>query len=65
MHPNSSASDLASPSEVAFVDIPGVASAGSFVGVSAGMSGVAFADTSEVVYADILVATGGHWCWGP
>lgn len=60
VHPSSLASDLASASEAAFVDIPGAASAGSFVVASAGGPGVAFVDTSEAVHAGIPEATGGH-----
>ena len=60
VYSNSWASDPASASEAASVDMPGAVTAGQFVAGYAGASGVAFVDVSEMAYAGILAATGGH-----
>jgi len=43
------------------VGIPGAGFAGSFVAGSAGASGIAFVDTSEVAYAGIPAVADERW----
>ena len=47
------------------MDMPGAITAGQFVAGYVGASGVAFVDASEMAYAGILAATGGHWSRDP